>query len=1531
MQRVLLVCWFLLLSITAQAEWIEFASVRSEEEFSAGNGVEEIEVYFSLPGFEIEQFQVLNENFSRISYPGSGEFVDLGQPDLPRFSHLLAIPDQGSVDWEIIYTDPVVFNNIQVLPRQNLNDNDIISETDFVIDRSFYNSSQIFPESLVQGEEPVIMRDLRLFNLIINPFQYNAAERSLTVYKNIELLVTISGTEGENQKYRQRPRSRFFEPLYEAVVLNYDTFRNRDEDYQNPSYLFIYPNDATVSSYLQTLTTWKHQKGFLVTAVSTATTGTTLTSIKSYIQNAYDTWQDPPEFVCLVGDAGGTFNIPTASYGGGVGDQEYTRLDGTDILADVFIGRLSFNSYSELQTIIAKIYNYEKTPFMGNTGWYNRALLVGDPSSSGQSTITTSKYIKELIESYNPAYSYDEVYSSPFVSNMTNSLNNGVTYYNYRGYIGMSGWSNTNTTSLTNGFMLPMVMILTCATGNFSSGDAASEVFLKAGSASTPKGGIGAVGTATSSTHTCFNNSVCTGAFYGIFVEGIFNMGGALTRGKLNLYNQYPQNPQNHVYNFSYWNNLMGDPGLELWTGVPQNLNVSYQSSLPLGTDYLQVEVLDAQSQPLADAWVTVLKGADEIFATAFTDRDGLVILPVNTVNTGNATITVTKHGFIPHSGTINIYQDNIFVGIDSWQIDDDNSGSSSGNGNGQLNPGENIELRVKLKNFGSQTAPGVSATLSCHNDDIIITDNYENYGDLPAGIGAFSLDDFDFSLPANMLGGTELRFDLDIQTTSRENWTDHIYLAVAGPNLNVQSINILDLNNSILDPGETSTVTITLQNGGSVVASNIQARFRCTDNRITIIDSVGSFGNIAAQASITNTGNPFNLSASDQIISGTQIPCTLYLFNTLGFAQTLQFLLTVGSVDVFDPLGPDEYGYYIYDDGDVDFSIAPYYNWIEIDPTYGGSGTVHSLTDNGNTGAITTVSLPFTLFFYGQAYNTATICTNGWIAPGSTEQYNFMNWQIPGPMGPFPMIAPFWDDLKTSGGGHICTYNDQANHQFIIEWSHMQNEYNNAEETFQVILRNPAYYPTLTGDAEIIVQYKVINNVDQGDYSAYHVQHGQFATVGIEDHTQTVGLEYTYNNTYPTAAKPLQNQMALLITTNVASVVEPPQADFSVTGFDFQVLPGNSDSGILEISNSGEANLVYNISKDYQDSRSLDLGRDSGGPDNFGYQWVDSNEPGGPLYNWVDITTVGTALTLADDNYVTVNLPFTFNFYGSDKTWVNICSNGYLTFTSSGSDWTNNPIPDSQTPNDFIAPFWDDLKPIGGSWGTVYYYYDLVNNRFIVEYNQVSHWHNTTPRDPETFQVILYPNGNILFQYQVVSLESDYTVGIENAAGNDGLQIVYYNNTYLENNLAILIRTVTEWVEITPANGTVSNGGTAEITVSVDAADLELGEYLCNLIVTTNDPENSQLIMPLYLTVGEIILVPPSNLYITVEGTTEPRIMLNWDAVDNADYYRVYTSSDPHTPFTAWVLAADQVDRNYWTLPDNPNLLFFRVAAVND
>ena len=800
------------------------------------------------------------------------------------------------------------------------------------------------------------------------------------------------------------------------------------------------------------------------------------------------------------------------------------------------IGRLPFNTIMEFQTIISKILNYEKNPYMGNTDWYDRALLVGDPSHSGTSTITTCKYTKHVMQLHNPEYTFNEYYNGNYVNGIQTSINEGVGFFNYRGYIGMSDWTNSNTSSLNNGFMLPVVVIITCGTGNFSSSydDARTEYFTKAGSPSQPKGSIATIGTATSSTHTCFNNSVSSGIFEGIFIDGIYNMGGALVHGKNNMLNNYPGNPGNWCKKFSYWNNLMGDPGMEVWTGVPQNLDVQYNEYVASGTNYLEVYVEDGNGFPLEDAWVTALKGNDEIFVTGWTDADGYYYVELPEDITGQVSLTVTAHNHAPHLGSFHIQLQEQFVNIHSFDVSDDNS-------DGLVNPGENILMDLTLRNYGSTAVTGAEATINTDNPYITITQATNSWGDFNANQAITVNDAFTFSVAPEAIGNSLIDFDVVITDNDDNEWNDKIYITIEGPQLQAMYVDVIG-GNYILDPGETADIEVALENIGNVAANNVNATITTTDGRLTLNDNTGTYTTVTANGEASNNTDRFNITANDDIIPGSLIPMTMELTTTDGLLQTTYFTLEIGSPTVNDPVGPDAYGYYAYDDGDTEYYNAPVYEWIELDPTYGGDGIDLELEDPGNTGDIAIIPVPadFHLQMYGIVYDSLTICSNGWIAPGAQDTDNFMNWIVPGPMGPSPMIAPFWDDLKlgesdwygnyTPNGGVVCYKYDQGSHQIIIEWSHLENEYNDAEETFQVILYDPNYYPTTTNDNEFKFQYKEINNVDQGDYS-YGVQHGQYATVGIEDETTTIGLQYTFNNTYPTAAKTLQDEMAILIT----------------------------------------------------------------------------------------------------------------------------------------------------------------------------------------------------------------------------------------------------------------------------------------------------------------------------------------------------------------------------------------------------------------
>ncbi|MFO7655377.1 MAG: S8 family serine peptidase [Candidatus Krumholzibacteriia bacterium] len=257
---------------------------------------------------------------------------------------------------------------------------------------------------------------------------------------------------------------------------------------------------------------------------------------------------------------------------------------------------------------------------------------------------------------------------------------------------------------------------------------------------------------------------------------------------------------------------------------------------------------------------------------------------------------------------------------------------------------------------------------------------------------------------------------------------------------------------------------------------------------------------------------------------------------------------------------------------------------------------------------------------------------------------------------------------------------------------------------------------------------------------------------------------------------------------------------------------------------------------------------RSGGGPDRFGYRWLDSTDPDGPEYAWVDIADVGTQVGAGDDaTHGPFPLGFPFRYYGEDYTAVRVCTNGFLQFAGSDDHYTNQDIPTPGAPDAIVAPFWDDLNPNSG--GAILQYRDEANARFIVQWERVPHYN---PSDtPETFQVILHADGSILFQYRQLSAVESCTVGIESQDGTDGLRVVY-NGAYLFDGLAIRFSPdpPVPWLVVLPASGSVPAGGAALIEVVFDAAELAPGTYRAALVVTTNDPTASLVQVPVTLVV---------------------------------------------------------------------------------
>jgi hypothetical protein len=285
-----------------------------------------------------------------------------------------------------------------------------------------------------------------------------------------------------------------------------------------------------------------------------------------------------------------------------------------------------------------------------------------------------------------------------------------------------------------------------------------------------------------------------------------------------------------------------------------------------------------------------------------------------------------------------------------------------------------------------------------------------------------------------------------------------------------------------------------------------------------------------------------------------------------------------VGVVTAASPLGPDRHGYHAYDDTDAGYTEKPDFNWVEIDPAFGGSGTRVLLPND----TAKPVSLPFSFRFYGADFNAVSVCDNGFVSMGSQWLGEAYNWSIPSPMGPDGFVAGFWDDYRTDtmGASGVFTWSDAASHRFVVEWSRCIHVHGYRQPvmadtaSFQVMLCDPQYYPTKTGDGPILVQFLVVKNDDSMTENGHN-----FATVGIQNPAHDDGLEYTFAGAYPAAAAEVQPGRAIKFTTNppdtFTAVREAQSGPAFARGFSVAPQPARSHVSITLPRVGGRARLL--------------------------------------------------------------------------------------------------------------------------------------------------------------------------------------------------------------------------------------------------------------------------------------------------------------------------------------------------------------------
>jgi C1A family cysteine protease len=260
---------------------------------------------------------------------------------------------------------------------------------------------------------------------------------------------------------------------------------------------------------------------------------------------------------------------------------------------------------------------------------------------------------------------------------------------------------------------------------------------------------------------------------------------------------------------------------------------------------------------------------------------------------------------------------------------------------------------------------------------------------------------------------------------------------------------------------------------------------------------------------------------------------------------------------------------------------------------------------------------------------------------------------------------------------------------------------------------------------------------------------------------------------------------------------------------------------------------------------------------DSFGYYWFHSDSSVGPTYEWVDISGSGQLIDFGDDinngNSGPLDLGFNFEFYGNLFNSINVCTNGWASFTDSISVLPQVfTLPNPAAPNNMLAPL---LYPLNFEFGGEAYFYTNFSDSAVITWQNV---YSVIYGGPFTFQIILVAPDYIKFQYGDIGDDPFYLwfVGIENEDGTIGSEVNKYS-PYVRDDVAVEFNWAPlpeplDWISIDSSIGTILPYEYNLVEVSFTAENLDLGSHNAILLLACNDPYNRTNIIPVTMNVVE-------------------------------------------------------------------------------
>jgi len=663
----------------------------------------------------------------------------------------------------------------------------------------------------------------------------------------------------------------------------------------------IITNDSLAAAY-QVLADWKTSKGVPTVVRTTEWIAANYRNgsdgaetVRNFIKDAYALWGI--KYALLGGDSGQipvrlAFSVfyPTPTGRSNPADMYFGCLDGdwnadhdavfgefgsdnADLWAEVYVGRLPTRSNAEATMMVNKIKNYEKPM---HTGFTRKVLFLaevlfpadyqnGDPISLDGADLAEYVRISDMASPNLTISRNYQTYNLPANAGSSpetrqaaiDSINAGFNHVIHIGHgfrfnmsCGDASVVNSDADVLTNGVKLANMNLLNCTACAFTY-ECLAEHFLRS-----PNGGaVSVIGSNDSAFPTVATDYLTE--FYELVMEqNVVHLGEAfaLSREPRTGYAEGSDLGDRWTH-FTY--TLLGDPEMPLWTGPVATLSASFPGSINKGTTNITVTVTSG-GNPVDSATVCLSKGNDD-YKVGTTNASGQVTLPFRAESAGTIDLVVTGLNYKRYESTITVGGTGAYVAINNITIDDDNTGGTSGNGNGIIEAGETVDLGFVLKNNGTAVTGTVTTVLRSSDAGVTVSDSTAGGATIAAGGTGTQTGGCRVVFSSSLTDQHAVPFTFVIKNNGTETWRDTFKKLSHRPKLSLVKLRIDDTvtgnSNGIVDAGEQFKLYYKVKNfgtgaypGGTMTAFDLDGAFTIGGG------GTASYAAIVSLASAENT-----------------------------------------------------------------------------------------------------------------------------------------------------------------------------------------------------------------------------------------------------------------------------------------------------------------------------------------------------------------------------------------------------------------------------------------------------------------------------------------------------------------------------------------------------------------------------------------------------------------------------------------------------------------------------------------------------